>query len=196
MDAEQTGPCQDGTIQLLECEAPGDGAAAEDLFTDEACDGLDNAEQRSPGLLHDDTKAPGIDAPTEAQALSRATPFTFTWHPTGISIAPVRRNHAPRRYTFRDEIARWSVLIPAAEAHCPPFAGVAYAIVFKNAQGTVLLRAETSHREYTPTTDAWARLTAASGTISMTVEVARFSDNAVTEGPFDQTTPRTFTITP
>lgn len=188
-----SGPCSDGTIQLLECE-PDDAGAVEDPFTDEACQGLDTAETRS-GVMHNDMQAPAIDAPTEGQAVPGAAPFHFTWHPTGLSRrAPVLR--APRAYTWRDELIRWSSLIPAAEAHCAPYGGVAFAVVFKNAAGQVVLRAETSHRDYTPTADAWTRLRAVSGTISMTVEAARFSNNAVTEGPFDQTTPRHFTITP
>src|SRR5262249_54072703 len=122
-------------------------------------------------------------------------PFTFTWHPTGLvhrwPPAP-----PPRVLTFRDELHRWTTLLPAAEAHCAAFGGVAFAVVFKASDGRVLLRAETSHRSYTPTADAWARLQAAQGTIGMTVEAARFSNNAVTEGPFDQTAPRHFTLAP
>jgi len=39
-------------------------------------------------------------------------------------------------------------------------------------------------------------LRGATGAITLTVEAARFADNAVTQGPYDQATPRRFTIAP
>lgn len=185
-----SGPCQNGTIQLLECE-PDDAGVQVEHFTDEACDGLDTAETRA-AAMPSDSQAPAIDAPSEAQVVPGATPFTFTWHATGISM--LRPAPATRLFTWRDDLIRWTTLVPVAEAHCPPFGGVAYAAIFKASNGQEILRAETGNRNYTPTADAWMRLRAAQGTITMLVEVARFSDNAVTEGPYVQATARHFTL--
>jgi hypothetical protein len=142
--------------------------------------------------MPDDTQAPAIDLPAEGAALPAAAAFTFTWHPTGLSL---RRGTAPRMYAWRDELVRWSALIPAADAHCPAFGGVGYAVIF-SANGQQILRAETARTSYQPTPSAWMHLVAAPGTISMVVEVARFSDNTVTQGPYVDATPRHFTISP
>ena len=188
---EETGPCSDGTIQLLACEGV-DGAPPVETFSDEACQALDDAEHRS-GVSHDAARAPSIDAPTEAQAVPSTAPFTFRWHNGTVAARTPRV--PPRGYTLGDELARWTQLVPSADAHCAPFNGVAYAVVFR-ANGQELLRAETSRASYTPTADAWTRLRAARGTLELRVEVARFGTSMVTEGPYDQTTPRTFTLTP
>jgi hypothetical protein len=194
-DAQDNGLCQNGTIQLLDCEGA-DGAPPTESFTDEACDGLDTAETRHPPMA-DATRAPIIDAPTEGQALPRATPFTFAWHPApAFSLRAPAAPAAPERgLTFAARVSRFFTLLPAAEAHCPAFGGIGYAVIFA-ANGQTLFRAETANHRYAPTTDAWMRLLAARGTISMTVEAARFANNDVTDGPVVQVTPRTFTIAP
>jgi hypothetical protein len=195
-DVQANAACTDGTIQLGECEAV-DGAPPAETFTDEACQGLDTAETRHAPVA-DATRAPVIDAPTEAQALPAATPFTFAWHPSpAFSLrAPERGSPRARTLGFADRVRQLFTLLPAAEAHCPAFGGIGYAVIFTASNGQVLLRAETAARSYTPSAQAWMRLTAARGTISMTVEAARFANNDVTDGPVVQATPRTFTITP
>jgi hypothetical protein len=187
-----TGPCRDGTIQMLSCTQTIEGGAPLETFSDEACLGLDTAEART-GLTHDSAQAPAMDQPAEGATLPATPPFTFAWHPTGLAW---RLRRAPaRRFTWRDDLTRWAALVPAAEAHCPAFGGVGYAVIFRT-HGQQLLRSNTAHTYYQPTPDAWARLRAARGTIEMTVEAARFSNNTVTEGPYDQATPRHFTIAP
>jgi hypothetical protein len=185
------GPCQNGDIVLLECE-PVDGSTP-DRYTDEACEALDTAESRM-APTPSDSQAPAIDAPAEGAALPSATPFTFTWHPQGLAYR-IQPAPSQRGFEWRDDLARWSTLLPAAEAHCAPFGGVAYALVFR-ANNQQLLRVETANTSWTPEGDAWTRLRAAVGTISLTIEAARFASNAVTEGPVVSVTPRTFTIAP
>jgi hypothetical protein len=185
-EESETGPCHDGTIVLLGCE-PVDGSTP-DRYTDEACEGLDTAESRAAAMASD-AQAPAIDAPMEGETLPNATPYTFRWHPQGLARAP-----RVRPFEWRDDLARWTTLLPAADAHCAPFGGVAYALVF-GAGGQPLLRVETANTSYTPDADAWTRLRAARGAISLNIEVARFASNAVTEGPFVTATARTFTIT-
>jgi hypothetical protein len=187
----ETGPCHDGTIVLLECE-PVDGSIA-DRFTDEACAALDTAETRMTPTPSD-SQAPAIDAPTEGATLPNASPFTFTWHPQGFAFR-IEPSPAFRAFEWRDDVARWTTLLPAAEAHCAPFGGVAYALVFR-ADNQQILRLETANTSWTPEDADWTRLRAARGTISLSIEAARFSNNEVTEGPVVSATPRTFTIAP
>ena len=190
VDLYGPGPCRDGTIRILSCSAS--DAAAPETFSDEACLSLDDATQRQ-GVAHDDARAPTIDRPAEGAALPAAVPFTFTWSPGTLVRRPVRL--APRALTALDEWRRFVTLIPEAEAHCPPFNGVGYAVVF-TAGAQEVLRAETASRRYTPAADAWARLQAVRGVIGMRVVVARFGASAVVEGPFDQSAARRFTLTP
>jgi hypothetical protein len=190
---DASGPCQNGTIRLLDCE-PNEAGVASELFTDEACDGLDTAEMRN-GVMHSDMQAPGVDMPTEGQVLPSATPFTFVWHNNGLTLrAPAAP--ATRAFTWRDDLVRWTTFLPSAAAHCAPFGGIGYAITFIASNNQLIFRVETANRRYTPTADDWTRLRAAIGTITMNVEAARFFNNAVTEGPFDEQTPRHFTIGP
>jgi hypothetical protein len=187
------GPCQNGTIQLIDCE-PDEAGVVVERFTDEACDGLDTAEMRAP-VMHDDSQAPAVDLPTEGQTVAGSAPFTFTWHDTGFTYRAMPAP-ATRMFTWRDDLTRWTRLLPAADAHCSPFGGLGYAITFSASNGQAILRAETASRSYTPTSDAWMRLRAAQGTITMNVEIARFANNIVTEGPVDDATPRHFSIGP
>ena len=191
VDLYGPGPCRDGTIRILACTAA-DGGAAPEAFSDEACLSLDDASQRQ-GVRHDDARAPSIDQPAEGAALPAAVPYTFTWHPGTFALR--RTLHAPRALTAMDEWRRFTTLIPEASAHCAPFNGVGYAVVF-TAGAQEVLRAETASRSYTPAEDAWARLRAVRGLIAVRVVVARFGASAVVEGPFDQSTPRGFTLIP
>lgn len=186
------GSCTDGTVFLLSCTAPNDGGAPLETYTDEACIGLDTAE-RARGIAMDNAQAPAIDQPTEGAAVPAATPFTFTWRPQGLSLRP--RSAARSLLAWHDALRGAGLLVGEAQAHCSPFSGLGYALTFR-ANGQVLLRAQTAAAQYRPTASAWALLQAARGAISLTVEAARFGNNAVTAGPVVQATPRTFTLAP
>jgi len=186
-------PCADGTIVLLDCLAV-DGAAP-DRFTDEACRSFHTAVTRA-APTQNDAQAPVVDAPTEAQSVAAGTPFQFRWHPTGLALRLLpARTLARRRLEPRDELRRWFTVIPEAHAHCAPFGGVAYELRLKSGAET-LARVQTANTSYTPDAATWSRLRAARSAITMYVYVARFSGDAVTEGPYQQTLPRTFTIAP
>ena len=185
-------PCQDGTVQLVSCLVGPDGGPATEHFSDEACLNLEQAEMRAPATPSN-TIAPTITAPAAGAMVSGTTPFVFTWTAGNVALC-----HPPptfRALTFADEWSRWATLIPTADAHCPPFSGLGYAAVF-SAQGAEVLRAETQFLSYTPTANAWTTLKGASGPISMRVEVAQFNTTQLTGGPWTQTSPVTFTITP
>jgi hypothetical protein len=171
---------------------------ATDRYSDEACQALDDAERRAPAQV-DATRAPVVNEPAEGAMVPSATPFTFRW--TGQLAARdggegrVVCARAPRAMTWRDELARWTTLIPEAHAHCAPFNGVGYALTFR-AGDRVLLRVEQSRTEYTPDAQAWATLRSAGGPIDLTILATRFRESAVSEGPFAPAAPRRFTIAP
>ncbi|MEZ4391852.1 MAG: hypothetical protein R3A48_12205 [Polyangiales bacterium] len=177
-------PCANpDTISLPDCDV------GSDRFSDEACTVLDDAITR--GLSTDTARAPSITAPTEDQALPAAAPFTFTW-----SAPTARRGLPPRRpMTWRDELARWTTLIPEAQAHCAPFSGQAYELRFV-IQGQVVLRRQQSLTSYTPDASRWSylRTQAAGRPIELRIVTARFSNNLVGAGPFVASQPRRFTI--
>lgn len=136
-------------------------------------------------------RAPTVTAPTEAQALPAATPFTFTWN------APVALRPHHRPMTVRDELARWTTLVPEAQAHCEPFSARAYELRFK--VGTsVIFRRQQSARTWTPTAAQWDYLVRTIGTqtAELTVYTASFSASQISTGagPFYATTSRRFTI--
>lgn len=179
-----TAACADPErISLPACES------GPDRFSDEACSVLDDAITRT--LSTDTTRAPALTAPTQDQSLPGATPFTFTW-----SAPTARRALPPRRpMTWRDELARWTTLIPEAQAHCVPFSGQAYELRFSIA-GALVLRRQQSLTSYTPDASRWSylRTTAAGRPIELRVVTARLNNNQIGTGPFVASEARRFTI--
>ncbi len=176
-------PCSDREqVSLPTCES---GA---DRFSDEACIALDDTIRR--GATTNDARAGTITAPTEAQAIPTATPFTFTW------TAPTARR-APRVPTWRDELLRLVTPLPEAHAHCDPFTGRAYEL--RIAVGaTVILRRQQSATSWTPTAAEWAYLTRTIGTqtAQLTLYTASMVNNQITagNGPFVPAMTRRFTL--
>jgi len=183
-DSTPTAACTNPEqISLPPCES------GPDRFSDEACSVLDDAISRT--LRTDTARAPAITAPTQDQSLPGATPFTFTW-----SAPTARRAVPPRRpMTWRDELARWTTLIPEAQAHCVPFSGQAYELRFSIA-GAVVLRRQQSLTSYTPDASRWSylRTTAAGRPIELRVVTARLNNNQIGTGPFVASEARRFTI--
>lgn len=183
-----TSPCADSQqVSLPSCEAAGG-----DGFSDEACIALDDAIRASRAAVND-ARAPSITAPTEMQAVPRATPFTFAW------TAPVAVIPARRPMTVGDELRRWVTLIPEAEAHCEPFTGRAYELRLK-VGATVALRRQQSALSWTPTAAEWTYLTGAIGTqtAELTIYTASYVANQISTGagPFYPMTARRFTVAP
>lgn len=172
--------------------------AGPDLFSDEACTTLDDAIGRAQA---DDARAPSVTAPTEGQAVSEAAGFVFRWEAPTAAVVPwgPRGNRGRRAFSWRDDLVRWSVLVPEAQAHCAPFTGRAYELRFR-VGGAVVLRRQQSATNYTPGPDAWARLRAAAGSnpVELVIATAVFNQNAITagNGPFVTATPRRFTLAP
>lgn len=150
-----------------------------DRFSDEACTVLDDAINTRTSAQA--ARAPAITAPTEAQHVPSATPFTFAWtEPTAR-----RRALPPRRaLTLADELHRWTTLIPEAEAHCEPFSGRAYELRFK-VNGSVVFRRQQSTLSWTPDARDWGILVAGAGggrTVELTIYTALFNAGQVGSG--------------
>ncbi len=167
----------------------------EDGFSDETCQGFDDRISNGQSMVND-ARAPAIVAPTEAEALPGATPYTFRWTaPTSFRLRPP----ATRALTFADEWQRWTTLVPEAQAHCPPFSGRGYDVFIRSGD-TVVFRRQQSGTSWTPDAASWARLrtAAAGGPLSLTIQTATFNANVIPSGsgPFVQSAPRRFTISP
>lgn len=182
-DAAASACTDPNTISLPACES------GPDRYGDEACTVLDDAIGRS--LTTDTARAAAVTAPAQDQALPAAAPFTFTW-----SAPTARRALPPRRpMTWRDELARWTTLIPEAQAHCVPFTGQAYELRF-SVGGSVILRRQQSLTSYTPDAARWSylRTSAAGRPIELRVITARLNSNQLGQGPFVASEARRFTI--
>lgn len=181
-------PCADSQQVSL----PACAVAGGDSFSDEACIALDDAIRGSRATVND-MRSPSITAPTEMQAVARATPFTFAW------TAPVASIPARRPMTVGDELRRWTTLVPEAEAHCDPFTGRAYELRIK-AGANVLLRRQQSALSWTPSAAEWTYLTGAIGTqtAELTIYTASYVANQISTGagPFYPMTARRFTVAP
>jgi hypothetical protein len=169
---------------------------ATDRYSDEACEALDDAERRMAPQV-DATRAPVVLEPAQDAVLPTDTAPTFRWMGQlalrgGAGARPFTPR-APRAMTWRDELHRWTTLLPEAHAHCAPFSGIGYALTFKSGN-EVLLRVEQSQTEYTPDASAWEKLRAAEGPIELTILATRFRQSEVSEGPFAPSAPRRFSI--
>ncbi len=121
-------------------------------------------------LQVDDTKAYRMSAPADGGSLPAATPPTFTWaRPT--AKAGVRHGVSTGDFTW-------------LRFEASGYPGPIDVIVLSNT-------------EWTPTADEWARFTAATGPVKVTVTNAFAMVGIIKEGPYRSTTPTsTFTITP
>lgn len=184
-DAPVAGACGDPQqVSLPSC------SSGSDLFSDEACTVLDDAIASRATVQ--DARAPSVTAPSEAQRVPRATPFTFAW------TAPVagRLRLQPRRaLTLADELGRWTTLLPAAEAHCEPFSGRAYELRFR-VNGATVFRRQQSATTWTPDARDWAILVAGGGgrTVELVVYTALFNNGQIgqSSGPFTPMASRRF----
>lgn len=188
-DTGGTAPTPSACSDPTRLSLPTCSVAGQDPFSDEACQGLDDYVSRSTPAA-DDARAPAIMTPSEGERVPAATPYTFRWS-APMAFAPRRRPP-----TFRDEFARWTTLVPEAEAHCQPFNGRAYELTFR-AGGQTLMRRQQSATSWTPDTGAWARIvTGANGRpVELTVVTATLTNNRVGTGSaYVQTAPRRFTL--
>lgn len=181
--------CSDDEPSSTSSTGASTGSGAEDLSdvvyeggaTDEALVAL---LAQSP--KDDATQAAGLVAPTSGETISAATPFAFSW---AVGAASFREPDALERAI--------GLLLGVREAHAhgTPISGRAYFLVFSTQTDTKLLRVFTTALTYTPSADAWAKLTAAGAPVTVEIVNAIFESNRVADGggPYAGT-PKTFQI--
>jgi hypothetical protein len=121
----------------------------------------------------DAAQAAGLVAPASGETISATTPFAFSW---AVGSASFREPGALERAI--------GLLFGVREAHAhgTPISGRAYFLVFSTQSDTKLLRVFTTALTYTPSADAWAKLTAAGAPITVTIVNAIFESNRVADG--------------
>jgi hypothetical protein len=184
----------------------------EGTVTDEAYDAFDAAF--GSGAPKDDaSKAATLDAPADGASLPRATAPTFSWH-LGAGMSSERAplpGHIDQRWSFGpayqsttatgiDWAAPLRLLLSpvrAAHAHGDPFNGTGTFLVFSTDTTPNLVRVFTSNTTYTPSADAWGKMTSAGKPITLKLVSAIFESNRVAQdgGPFAGST-TTFTVAP
>jgi len=148
-------------------------------------------EQGAPKA--DPAKAATLVSPTNGAMLPSATVPTFTW-----TIGPMTGQRTPassRRHAGLELLplkpateSAWTPLrslfgpIPSAHAHGDPFNGTGTFLVFSTDSDPKLVRAFTGVLTYTPSMDAWGKLTAAGKPITLTLVSAVFDQDRITQG--------------
>lgn len=174
-------------LSLPEC------ATGPDRFSDEACTVLDDAINTRASTQ--DARAATVTAPAENERVPAATPYAFAWT-APVALRP--RLRAPRAMTLADELARWTAIVPEAQAHCEPFTGRGYELRF-TVNGATVFRRQTSALTWTPVARDWGIITAgASGgrTVELTIYTALFNGGTIGtgSGPFRAMATRRFVV--
>jgi hypothetical protein len=156
--------------------------------TDEALEALIAA-----GATSDLTQGTRFLEPLAGATLDPSTPITFRWavgqtDAKAPSVeAPSRVAGVPRR-SVADlaepglvERALGALLgVRTAHAHGTPIDGRAYFLVFRTESNPRLLRVFTTRLDYTPSSEAWAKLTGeGGGTITAEITGAIFEQNRI-----------------
>lgn len=161
-----------------------------DRFSDEACTVFDDAI--SARASTQDARAATITAPTEGQVVPLATPFAFAWS-APLALRP--RLRAPRAMTLADELARWTSLVPEAQAHCEPFSGRGYELRF-SVNGATVFRRQTSALAWTPNARDWGIIAGGGRTVDLAIYTALFNNGTIGSGsgPFRAMATRRFVV--
>ena len=155
------------------------------------------------------TKSATIEKPADGTSVPRATEPTFTWHVgpqagltketqsrrfVGLDLAPTATQDTGSALRPLQELFG---PIRSASAHGDPFNGTGTLLVFSTASDATLVRVFTGVTTYTPTKEAWGKITAAGKPISITLISAVFEQDRVVMngGPFTGSI-STFTVAP
>jgi hypothetical protein len=122
----------------------------------------------SGDLVIDDALAPAMVTPEPGQALPAATPAQFAWS------LPSAARKTPRHGTTSGDFV-WIRMEGGGLA--APIDAIAVDVT-----------------NWTPTADEWARITAATGEVTITLTSAFVDNGVLMEGPFRRTSPSTFSI--
>ncbi|MBK8171222.1 MAG: hypothetical protein IPK60_12870 [Sandaracinaceae bacterium] len=156
-------------------EAPAD-VIYESSATHEVWERLDEAT-----VLGTEAMGPQLTAPVGPLVRS-GEPVAFTWTESEAALELRHRKsmlHAPSRLALvlRD------LCRPVAHAHTP-VTGDMYRAIFTIPGVETPVRVLTGATTYTPSADAWQRITAATGPITLTLEYAYLDTGHITDGPY------------
>lgn len=202
------------TALLYACGGPDSRPAAETVdadvvlegdVTDETFVAMKSAiDQGQPASSP--TKSATIDKPADGASVPRATIPTFSWH-IGPQVGFAKEAQG-QRFVGLDRTTQGarSPLRPlqelfgpirTASAHGDPFNGTGTLLVFSTASDAKLVRVFTGVTTYTPTKEAWDKMSAAGKPITITLMSAVFEQDRVVMngGPFTGSI-STFTVAP
>jgi hypothetical protein len=170
--------------------------------TDEALDALVAAT-----VVSDPASAANFTAPANMAVLPAATVPTFSWKigAVAMSTPPADGPRFAKSGAAMSPATGWLTMppsaidalasrglaklldgVPAAYAHGTPTSGPAFFVLFTTASNDKLLRVFTSSTTYTPSADAFAKLTGAGTTIHAVITNAEFDQNRIAQdgGPW------------
>lgn len=164
-----------------EASAPA-GVLYEGDSTDEAWVAIDEAP-----LVTNDDQAPRLTAPTSIDR-TLTVPPAFSW--TSGALASLERRSPARRQLARTSFFGALIAPPVARAHLPPVTGDQYRLVLSLGSGDPI-RVLTGMTTWTPNENAWSRIVAAPGPITLELVGAYLMSGRVTEGPYVASEPTT-----
>lgn len=200
------------TLSLYAChdEATEPPAGYEDVeyggdVTDETLVGLASALDQKEPIDAPAAKAV-VDMPADMASLPKSPVPTFQWHigttasrslPGAGTWAGLDPSVKAAGSSFKAPLRELFGPPRAAHAHGTPFTGTATYLVFSTDSAPTLVRVLTSELKYTPTQEAWTKITGAGKAVTLTLMTALFTENRVDQdgGPFKGGT-ATFTIAP
>lgn len=132
-------------------------------------------------ILGSDAMGPQLTAPVGPIARSGA-PVTFTWTESeaALDVRPCNHSAIPRS---RIASVMEDLLHPVAHAH-NPVTGDMYRVIFDIPGADHPVRIITGATTYTPSADAWTRITSGTGPVTLTLEYAYLDTGHITDGPF------------
>ena len=156
--------------------------------TDEALEAL-----IAKGATTDATQGTRFLTPTAGAVIDPSSPVVFTW---AVGQASGRAPLAPRGRGTRlarrapslvERVVGATLGVRTAHAHGTPIDGRAYFLVFRTESNPRLLRVFTTRLDYTPSAEAWAKLTGeGGGPITAEITGAIFEQNRIPQdgGPW------------
>jgi len=189
---------------ILNCEGVDGGAVP--VTSDENFTKFIEAESAQK-VVKDPCQSPLLTAPADGSRLDPAHAPTFTFSATHPTCA-LHRNPGTRfGQLLREDRPRWSkalesslaLVIKAAEAHCGAITGENYLFRLAHAgEKDPVYSAILSVTSFTPDAAIWQKALAGrqGQSLTLTIERAIFLRGDISQGPWVQTQPYTFTVGP
>ncbi len=169
-------------------EGGGDSVVYEGGTNDEAL-----VELKALPPIDDPAQTASFTAPVEGAVLAAATPVAFSWTlpQQGAYASPPRLLDATPSVGPAERAVTWALgevfaWVPEAHAHGEPLNGRGYQLVFAGSDGDVVLEVFTALTSYSPTQEAWGKLSSGPAPLEARLVSAAFENNRVAQdgGPF------------